>query len=305
MNYLFGPPVEKINKLSSDQLEALFKNKNILIVGGTAGIGKALAIASLNRGSNVTVVGRRNPGQDLEKAKFIQKDLTLMRDASKLPNDIDLSKYDIAVFTNGIIASNERVLTKEGVEIDMAVSCLSRFAILKHFVSKKFAANRFDKKVKPRLFLMGFPGKDITVEDVDDMNSEKKYSLMNAHMNTVVANDAFVTYFAKALPNTNVYGLNPGLIKTEIRDNALGKGSWLSFITESVIGAFYPTTTTFAENTLVHLMVSPELENKTDTSFGPDLSILKRNSFLEKDNNYERIIKSIDGLLDKALGATF
>ncbi|KAJ3273399.1 hypothetical protein HDV01_004469 [Terramyces sp. JEL0728] len=305
MNFLFGPQPEKITKLPSNQLDSLFKNKNILIVGGTAGIGKALAISSLKRGSAVTVVGRRKPDQDLEKAKFIQKDLTLMRDAAKLPSDIDLSKYDIAVFTNGIMPSGKRVETKEGIEIDMAVSCLSRFSILKYFATKKFGASRSDRNAKPRLFLMGYPGKEISLENVDDLNSEKNYNLMNAHMNTVVANDSFVTHFAKSLPNANVYGLNPGLIKTEIRDNALGKGSWLSYFAESIISAFNPTTTSYSENTLVHLLVSPELETKSDIAFGPDLSILKKNSFLEKDNNYERIIKNIEGLLDKALHATF
>lgn len=49
------------NVLSEEELKTRLNKKNILVVGGTAGIGQALAVSCSKRGANVTVVGRRTP----------------------------------------------------------------------------------------------------------------------------------------------------------------------------------------------------------------------------------------------------
>jgi NAD(P)-dependent dehydrogenase (short-subunit alcohol dehydrogenase family) len=140
-------------KLSEDSLKDLCKNKNVLIVGGTfyllrghfshyisligtAGIGKALAISLLKHGAQVTIVGRRDPDASLAQAKFVRKDLSLLKNAQSLADDVDASLLDIIVFTNGIICSPERKETSEGIEIDLGVSYLSRyFTLLKYLPS--------------------------------------------------------------------------------------------------------------------------------------------------------------------------
>lgn len=116
----------------------------------TSGIGRALALSCLKRGANVTIVGRRQPDEQLAKATFTQADLTTMRSARKLADTLPLQKYDIAVFTNGIMPTAERKASEEGVELDMAVSMLSRLAIVSQFKAKNFGADRVDKSVKPR-----------------------------------------------------------------------------------------------------------------------------------------------------------
>lgn len=53
-------PVESIS------IQGIFRDKNILIAGGTGGIGAALTKKLLASGGNITVIGRKNPygGQD-------------------------------------------------------------------------------------------------------------------------------------------------------------------------------------------------------------------------------------------------
>ncbi|KAJ3334946.1 hypothetical protein HDU91_002441 [Kappamyces sp. JEL0680] len=108
------PQMEKIERLSESEIAARLATKSILIIGGTAGIGRALAISCLDRKAAVTVVGRRQPDEALKNAAFVQKDLGLVRNAVDLAAQVDLKKYDTVVFTNGIFAGAKREETKEG-----------------------------------------------------------------------------------------------------------------------------------------------------------------------------------------------
>ena len=235
MSWFWSPSPTALQRLAETELNDRLTNKTLLVVGGTAGIGKALAVACLKRGAHVTIVGRRQPepGSPLDTAKctFVQMDLSRMQTARTLADRVDFTQLDGVVFTNGIMSTKERQVNPEGVELDLAVSFLSRLAILRTVLERQ--------QLKPtcRLFIMGFPGY-ANQYPVGDLNSEKSYALWAAHMNTVVANEALVKYLADykqgastATQPIHAFGLNPGLIKTDIRASILGKG-WLSYFVE-------------------------------------------------------------------------
>jgi NAD(P)-dependent dehydrogenase (short-subunit alcohol dehydrogenase family) len=143
-NLIVDKSIENLNKL------------NIVIVGGTGGIGKAIANAAVNKGANVTVVGRifrENPLTS--KIKFIQADLSCMRTALAIAKQLDIEKLETIIFTQGIFAGKEHKVTEEGIELDMAISHLSRFVMLRH-LAIRFENKKLEKK--PRIFVMGFPG---------------------------------------------------------------------------------------------------------------------------------------------------
>src|SRR4051794_12519964 len=71
--------------------------------------------------------------------------------------------------------------------------------------------------MKPRVFIMGYPGTG-QAGTPDDLNAEKSYSAFPVHMNTVAGNEVLVLDAATRHPSASVFGLNPGLIKTNIRD---------------------------------------------------------------------------------------
>ena len=65
-------------------------------------------------------------------------------------------------------------------------------------------------------------------------------------MNTVVGNEVLVLETARRHPELDVFGLNPGLIKTDIRSNFLGEGSLKHRLTETLIGWLTPSPREYA-----------------------------------------------------------
>lgn len=295
--------LQVIPQLTASELQTIYAGKRVLIIGGTAGIGKALAGSLGKRGAKVTVVGRRSVTFPPESGSVSQvnKDLSLMKNAVALADEVgDVAQLDYVVFTNGIMAASTRQVSGEGVELDMAVSYLSRYVFLRRLVEKGFGKSNANPK--QRVFVMGFPGVD-NVATLDDFNSERNYSFFPVHMNTVVGNEALVTHYAATLggKGVNVYGLNPGIIRTEIRDNYLGKGSWMSFFAETLIGWFTPSAEAYVERTLMHVIASPLLEDKTGTLINNARKVLSPNPFLTKDGNLDRVIDESAKLADRAL----
>ncbi len=171
---------------------------------------------------------------------------------------------DLLVFTAGIFAAPRRQETPEGIERDLAVSFLNRLVILRG-VADRLGKSRRNVTTRPRIFNMAYPGSG-QLGNPADINSEKSYSAMSAHMNTVASNEALVLDGAMRYPFLAIYGLNPGLIKTNIRDNLLGKGSWKSRFTETLIGWLGQTAEEYAAG-IAPLLASPDIEAHSGALF--------------------------------------
>jgi NAD(P)-dependent dehydrogenase (short-subunit alcohol dehydrogenase family) len=240
------------------------KGLNVAIVGGTGGIGRALSRLLATRGAHVTVVGQTFRDGDVAGIDFIKADLSLMREAKRVAQALPAGTLDIVVFTTGIFAASKRQVTAEGLERDMAVSYLSRLVILGE-VAPRLGKNRPASATKPRVFVMGYPGTG-QAGTPDDLNGEQAYSAMRVHMNTVAGNEMLVLDAAKRYPDAAFFGLNPGLIKTNIRDNLLGKGTLKSRLIESMIGLLTPSAEAYAAR-MAPLLVSPDLEGHSGALF--------------------------------------
>jgi NAD(P)-dependent dehydrogenase (short-subunit alcohol dehydrogenase family) len=236
----------------------------IAIIGGTGGIGRALSRLLASRGASVLVVGRTFRDSDLSEIAFLKADLSLMREAKRVAEVLPGETLDLLVFTNGIFAAPKRQETAEGIERDMAVSYLSRLVILDE-VAPKLGVARPGVRMKPRVFIMGYPGTGQT-GTLGDLDGEESYSAIKVHMNTVAGNGMMVLQGAKFYPNASFFGLNPGVIKTNIRDNFLGPGSWKSRMVEGLIGLVMPRAETYAKR-IVPLLVSSDLEGHSGAMF--------------------------------------
>ena len=238
------------------------RGRRVVVVGGTAGLGRAIALAAAARGAEVTVVGRTQRGGDENRSeiKFVKADLSLMSEARRVARELPVEGVDVVVFTTGIFAAPQREVTGEGIERDMAVSYLSRLVMLRELAPKLGGGAS-----KPRVFIMGFPGAG-QQGVLGDLNSERGYKAMAVHMNTVAGNEMLVSDAAKRYPNALFFGLNPGLIKTDIRSNYLGEGSLMHRVVETLIGWFTPTPETYAERVLPTLF-SPSLDAHNGAHF--------------------------------------
>lgn len=248
----------------SETLSQNVKGKQIAIIGGTGGIGRALSRHLASLGANVIVVGQTFRDAGNPRITFIQADLSLMRDAQRVAGELPAEALDMAIFTTGIFAAPQRQETPEGIERDLAVSYLNRQVIL-GTIAPRLGALRTSAQMKPRVFLMGFPGSG-QMGAPEDLNSEKSYKAMAAHMNTVAGNEMLVLDAAKQYPQATFFGLNPGLIKTNIRDNLFGKDTLKSRVMETLIGWFTPTADSYAER-ITPLLFARELDRHSGAMF--------------------------------------
>jgi NAD(P)-dependent dehydrogenase (short-subunit alcohol dehydrogenase family) len=237
-------------------------DKRVVVVGGTDGLGRAIAHLGAARGAAVTIIGRTNRDEGAANIKFIKADLSLVTEAKRVARSLVAEQsagapIDYLVLTTGVTPGATRTVTAEGIEKDMAVSALSRVVILDELAPRL--------PTNTRIFVMGFPGAG-NPGMLGDLNSEKKYSagFGQTHMNTVAGNEALVHHWAAT--GKHIYGLNPGLIATGIRDEYHGRG-YLGSIMETVISWFNVTPERYAEN-ILPVLVAPELETNKGAMFG-------------------------------------
>lgn len=238
--------------------------KRIAVVGGTGGIGRALALELAGHGAHVTVVGQTFRDRGVRNIAFIQADLSLMSEAQRVATLLPVDTLELLVFTTGIFASPKRQLSAEGIERDMAVSYLSRLVILQS-IAPKLGSGLPTEHGGARVFIMGYPGTG-QAGRLGDLNAERSYRAMDVHMNTVAGNEMLVLDAARRYPHIKVYGLNPGLIKTGIRSNFLGHHKRLFALLEGLIGLLTPTAESYARR-IAPLLFAPELNTRSGCLF--------------------------------------
>jgi NAD(P)-dependent dehydrogenase (short-subunit alcohol dehydrogenase family) len=247
---------------AADSLD--LSGKQVAVVGGTNGLGRALARLMAARGAKVTVVGQTFRDEGMANLIFLPADLSRMSEASRVGRALPAEALDLVVMTTGIMAAPVRQATEEGIERDLAVSYLSRLAIMKE-LAPRLGRGRPAGAVHPRVFVVGFPGTG-EAGNPADLNAERSYKAMAVHMNTVAGNEALVLDSVRRYPNAGFFGLNPGLIKTDIRANFLGAKSLKHRIVESLIGLFTISPETYAER-IVPLLFAVELEGRSGAMF--------------------------------------
>jgi hypothetical protein len=286
-------------RLNPERVERLdLAGKKLIAVGGTNGLGQAIARQAHARGAEVTVVGRTFRDEPASRLDFVRADLSSMEEALRLGNELPVEDADVLFFSSGIIAATTRESTPEGVERDVAVSFLNRVAILRG-ATARLGTRRPSGAPAPRVFVMGSPGSGM-VGDPDDLNTETKYTSTKAHGNTIAGNEALALGAAGLFPGPRFYGLGPGLIKTGIRENYLGRNGNVGYkMLEGAIGFLLQSPEEYAKR-IVPLLFTPELEGRSGVLFNRlGKPILPTKGF--DDAHVARLMASATGLLDRAL----
>jgi NAD(P)-dependent dehydrogenase (short-subunit alcohol dehydrogenase family) len=222
-----------------------------------------------------------------------------MSEARRVARQLPAEELDAVILTTGIYAPPTREATAEGFEKDLAVSYLSRVVVVRE-LAERLGTGRAAAKRRPRIFVMGFPGVE-QAGAVDDLNSEQRYDQNTAHMTTVAGNEALVLHAAKAYPGIGVFGLNPGLIKTDIRANLLGGRDSLKFkVIEWLIGLTMVSAEQYAER-LVPILLAPELEARSGVHINAK-GLAIRPSTVMTDSHVEKLMAATDALLARAAG---
>ncbi|MGV9367942.1 SDR family NAD(P)-dependent oxidoreductase [Amycolatopsis sp. NPDC003731] len=271
--------------------------KRLTVIGGTNGLGQAIARQALARGADVTVVGRTFRDTPHERLRFVQADLSAMKEAIRVGEELPVESEDVVLFTNGITAAKIREETADGIERDMAISYLSRYALLRG-LDARIGTARPANSPRARVFIMAGPGGDQD-GNPDDLNALTAYNQNSAHMNTVVANEALTIHGANATTGPAFFGLNPGLIKTGIRANYLGEGSIAHKATEALVGLLAQSPQTYAKR-IVPLLFTDDLDQRTGVMFDRKGRPIRPSLTMTPDR-VDKFMTASRDLLDRAL----
>jgi len=254
-------------------------------------------LAFASKGAEVIVVGRTFLDNGNPRITFIRADLSCLKTAKKIAQELPCESLSMIIMTQGIFTGNKRLANAENIELDMAISYLSRFVIVRN-IANRIGKSLNSKTSKPRVFIMGFPG-GLRDAILDDLNSEKTYNFLNAHYNTVVGNEALVLESAERYPTVNFYGLNPGLIKSNILTVMLGDG-FLKRLNQMIIGALFQSSEQYAEK-ILPLLVSPDIEQSSGFMFGRHGDPIYSNPKLMDKAYLTKLIEESEKLANKGL----
>jgi hypothetical protein len=272
-------------------------SKTIAVIGGTNGIGRALAQRALARGAQVTVVGRTLRDNNSPRLTFVATDLSSMREAARVGAQLPAEDYDVVVFTTGIIAAKKREQTGEGIERDLAVSYLNRLAILQQ-ISHRLGTARPSSAPRVRVFVMGSPGNGMLGQP-DDLNGLTNYSAMKVHGNTIAGNEMLALGANGRFPGPAFFGLRAGMVKTGIRSNILGEGSLTHRVFETAVGILGQSADSYAKR-MVPILFAADLEGKSSVLFSEKARPILPSRGLDEDHT-ERFMLAAESILKRAL----
>ena len=285
---MYGKAITSI-KIVPEALSTLAK-KNVFILGGTSGIGRALAHICAKNGASVIVAGRSFKDIGVSNIAFQKLDVSSLKDVAAYAKTMTPIP-DIVFLTCGIVPNTTREVTNEGIEKDMAISTLSRLVLLRELLPRLTSG--------ARVCVWGMPGNGhgaAGASHLDDLNAEKGYvgGFGWVHMNTVAVNEAIVYHFASLFKEKgiSIYGMNPGLIVTDIR-NPLHGGGCVGSIIEGLVGLFTPTVNQYAEKIIPVILGAKE----TGLSFGQSGCVIERESIFKQEDKVEEVYAAAEKLV--------
>jgi NAD(P)-dependent dehydrogenase (short-subunit alcohol dehydrogenase family) len=218
--------------------------KNALIIGGTDGIGKEIALSLAKANCQIIIIGR-----DIEKGirlkneiqissgnssiEFFEANLFLLSEANRLADKIinHFSQLHYLVHSAGVIMG-KRTITSEGIETNFAINYLSRFVITQRLLPLLEKGGKSDDPSRILLISGAAMNGKIYYEDV---NLTSNFSLIRFVSQQCHANDLFIIEQAsKLLENKcdtitiNIYKL--GVVKTNIRKNFPVWMKWIVYL---------------------------------------------------------------------------
>lgn len=95
------------------------EGEKVAVVGGTNGVGWALARALAAQGAHVLVVGRTFLDQGVPRLRFLAADLSFMKNVRAIAAALPAETLDLVLMTQGIFAGKQRAMNPEGIELDI------------------------------------------------------------------------------------------------------------------------------------------------------------------------------------------
>ncbi|OQR88295.1 hypothetical protein ACHHYP_06968 [Achlya hypogyna] len=198
---------------------ANFRGCTALVVGGTSGIGEAIAMRLARAQFNVVIAGRNTlRGNDVVNAlhethyegehSFLHLDAQHLGDIHGLAGQF--SRIDRLVCTQGISTIQGRTETREGLDQKMALHYYSRIALAQEFLPLLRASPRSPRVLS--VFSAGVHAPFAKFKEDPDLKTN--YSLSNAANATGFYNDLMLEALADENPGVAFAHTAPGFVST-------------------------------------------------------------------------------------------
>jgi NAD(P)-dependent dehydrogenase (short-subunit alcohol dehydrogenase family) len=197
------------------------QNQNVVITGGTDGIGKAAAVQLAKLGACLLLISR-NPHKGAaavaeikrvsgnDAITFLQADLSVLKNAQRVAEQIreTFDRLDVLVHCAGNLFSRQRTLTDDGVELSFAIQYMARFVLTNELLDLLRAA-----PAPQVLSVMG--GGTISGQvDFDNLQGEQSYGFTGAIRTTSRAGDLLTFEQIARYPEITFYNYGPGLVRS-------------------------------------------------------------------------------------------
>ena len=240
--------------------------KTVVITGANTGIGRATAEDLARRGAEVTMICRSKERGEAacaelraatknERVGLVVADLAELKDVRRAAEEVKQRHPKINVLiNNAAVFLPKREVTSDGLEKTFATNYLSHF-LLTHLLLDNLKAG-----APSRIINVATQTRGISV-NFDDLQLEKKYSIMSAVGPTKMAMILHAQELAKKLEGSGVTvnALHPGLVKTPLLDEV----PWLM----RKLFHLFSGSPEKGARTSIYLATSPEVANVTGKLF--------------------------------------
>jgi NAD(P)-dependent dehydrogenase (short-subunit alcohol dehydrogenase family) len=212
--------VRAVAALNTQILSSLQPPLHVVVVGGTSGIGRGIALTYRKHcpDAHVTIIGRNQSAADEilsqlgSNGNFIRADVSLMSEIRRITKQINA--VDVLVLSQGILNLTGRTLTKENIDDKSALSYYGRVLFIKELLPLLRSSPNGGKV----LFVLNSKRGNPSKINWNDMALENNYSLLAAFNHAQVFTDLVIQYLASQPENANVSFIHafPGFVRTPI-----------------------------------------------------------------------------------------
>ena len=266
---------------------------NIMITGGTSGLGYRTAfILAQDKNNKLILIGRnKKKGNDAvskiknetknSNIKFLNADLSSINETSLLANKLISEKINVLINNAGALFYTRNKST-EGIEKTFALNHLSYFVLTNLMLKNKTIKNG------GRIINVAsgaHRGVDLNFDDIEMVNN---YNGWKCYKKSKLCNILFTKKLSELTKKNKitVNCLHPGFVKTNFGKNNTG---FAGLVIKSLMN-FFAIKVEEGAKTIIYLASSPEVENISGKYFYQS-KIKKPSNFAENNSSAEKLWK--------------
>ena len=252
-------------------LSPTYEGKRVMVVGGTRGIGRAIACTLREAGAHVTIIGRSAvPFAHVTKASpacdAFAADLATVVGCRKLVAEVvsaGVKPFDYLIFTVGAWPDFAEPYTSEGVEKVVALDLLARHFVLDGLASAGLLTSG------ARVLNVLASAQQVPFQTEESIRTrvaavEPPSSMFAALLPVGVAADAWLQDAAARHPSLSFVGMFPGILPTDLASSTFPR-----WALPAVTAAMLPVASSTAEVGLAHatVLASPNVGRRRVSYF--------------------------------------